>query len=230
MDEQTPIVKKKDSLLKRIWIFIIKLHLWFFAITIFLVFLYNFINPPITTLMIQRKLVRGYPVKMVKFVPLKKIPRKTYSMLVNLEDSNFSKHWGFEIDQIKHAYKVNQRRHKIKLGGSTISNQLARTLFLTTNRNYFRKYLEFWITLEIELLMPKHRILELYLNYIEWGKGIFGIEQASLHYYGKSVTKLNREQSIRLVTIVPNPIKYNVKNFSGNRILRHRYSILETYY
>lgn len=227
---QESSLKKKESFLKRLWIFIIKLHLWFFGIIFVLILAYNFINPPITTLMIQRKIIRGYPVKMVKFVPLEKIPKKTYSMLVNLEDGHFSKHWGFEIEQIKHAYKVNMRRHKIRLGGSTITNQVARTLFLTTDRNYFRKYLEFWISLELELLMPKHRILELYLNYIEWGKGIFGIEQASLHYYGKSVTKLNREQSIRLVTIVPNPIKYNVKNFSKNRIMRHRYAILEAYY
>lgn len=223
-------MKKQSSLFRRIWLFIIKLHLWFLGIIFVLILFYNFINPPFTVLMIQRKLVRGYPVKMVKFIPIERIPRRTYSMLVNLEDGNFSKHWGFEVNQIMHAYKVNQRRHKIRLGGSTITNQLARTLFLTTDRNYFRKYLEVWISLELELLMPKHRILELYLNYIEWGKGIFGIEQASQHYYGKSVTKLNREQSIRLVTIVPNPIKYNVKNFQRNRIMRHRYAILEAYY
>ncbi len=221
---------KKNSLLKRIGIFILKLHLWFLGIIFILIMLYNFINPPITTLMIQRKIIRGYPVKWVKFIPLGSIPKKTYSMLVNLEDSNFAEHWGFNIDQIKHAYKVNKRRHKIKLGGSTITNQLARTLFLTTDRNYLRKYMEFWISGELELLMPKRRILELYLNYIEWGKGTFGIEQASLQYYGKSVSKLNREQSIRLVTIVPNPIRYNVNNFNRNRILRHRYSVLKTYY
>jgi monofunctional glycosyltransferase len=220
----------KSNFLKRIWIFILKLHLWFFGIIFVFVLFYNFVNPPITSLMIQRKIIRGYPVKMVKFIPLERIPKRTYSMLVNLEDGNFSKHWGFEVGQIKHAYKVNKRRHKIRLGGSTITNQLARSLFLTTDRNYFRKYLEFWISAELELLMPKRRILELYLNYIEWGKGTFGIEQASLQYYGKSVTKLNREQSIRLVTIVPNPIKFNVNNFNRNRILRHRYSILETYY
>jgi monofunctional glycosyltransferase len=230
MQETNLKKKQKHSLLKRIWIFIINLHLWFLGIIFVLVLFYNFTNPPFTTLMIQRKIIRGYPVKMVKFIPIEKIPKKTYSMLVNLEDSNFAEHWGFNFEQIKHAYKVNKRRHRIKLGGSTITNQVARSLFLTTDRNYLRKYMEFWISTELELLMPKRRILELYLNYIEWGKGIFGIEQASLKYYGKSVTKLNREQSIRLVTIVPNPIRYNVSNFSKNAILRHRYAILEMYY
>jgi len=216
--------------IRRIWHLIVLGHLYFWGITLSLCILYNFVNPPITTLMIQRKLIRHYPVKRVKFIKIEDMPKRTVASLMNLEDANFPKHWGFEWKYMQKAWKANLRSKKIRFGGSTITNQLARTLFLTTDRNYLRKYLEFWVSIELELTMSKKRMLELYMNYIEWGKGIFGIEQASLHYYGKSASELNREESRKLVAIVPNPIRYSPQTLQQNRIMRHRYRLLKRYY
>jgi monofunctional biosynthetic peptidoglycan transglycosylase len=222
--------KKKKSLLKRVLLLILRLHLWFWGIIAFLSLLYQFVNPPITTLMIQRYIFRGYDWHKRYYVPLKKIPNRTVRMVKTLEDPNFNKHWGFEWRAIKTAYKRNKRSGRIRFGASTISNQLARTLFLTTNRNYFRKYLEVQVTLIMEITMTKDRMMELYLNYIEWGKGIYGIETASKYYYGKGIRSLDSDKKMRLVSILTNPIKYSPNNYYKSRSASQRYNMLQRIY
>jgi monofunctional biosynthetic peptidoglycan transglycosylase len=180
--------------------------------------------------MIQRYLVRGYPLHHRYYVDLEKIPKRTQSMLIAIEDGNFYKHFGFEWNMVKEAYERNQRAGKIRFGASTLSNQLARTMFLTTDRNYLRKYLEIQTTVIMEICMTKKRMLELYLNYVEWGKGIYGIETASQYYYGTSCRKLSRDQSMKLISILTNPIKYSPQTYSNSASARQRYNLMQRYF
>ena len=179
-------MKAKRPILVRIARFVLVVHLWFWGIIAALSLLYSVINPPVTPLMIQRYLVRGYPIRSREYIPLKDIPKRTQNMLIAIEDGNFYKHFGFEWKMVKEAYQRNQKAGRIRFGASTLSNQLARTLFLTTDRNYLRKYLEVQVTVIMEICMTKKRMLELYLNYVEWGKGVYGIETASRYYYRSS--------------------------------------------
>lgn len=210
--------------------FILRLHLWFWGIIAFLCIIYQFINPPITPLMIQRYLMRGHGWHKRYFVSLEKIPKRSSRMIMMLEDPNFYRHWGFEWNAIQTAWERNKKSGRIRFGASTISNQLARTLFLTTHRNYFRKYLEVQVTIIMEIIMTKPRMMELYLNYIEWGKGIYGIETASRYYYGTGIRTLNRDQTMRLACILTNPIKYSPNTYYKSRSASQRYNMLSRYY
>lgn len=223
-------MKRRRSLGYRIFRTIVKIHLWFWGIIAFLSLLYNVVNPPVTPLMLQRYLLRGYPIHKRYYVNLEKIPQSTQRMLIAIEDGNFYKHFGFEWKMVREAYERNQKAGKIRFGASTLSNQLARTLFLTTDRNYLRKYLEVQVTVIMEICMSKKRMLELYFNYVEWGKGIYGIDTAARHYYGKSCSNLSRSQSMKLISILTNPIKYSPQNYSRSRSARQRYNLLQRYF
>lgn len=151
-------------------------------------------------------------------------------MLIALEDGNFYKHFGFEWKMVKEAYKRNQRAGKIRFGASTLSNQLARTIFLTTDRNYLRKYLEIQVTVIMELCLSKKRMLELYFNYVEWGKGIYGYDTAARYYYGTGSRNLNRSQAMKLISILTNPIRYSPQTYSRSPSARQRYQMLQRYF
>jgi len=209
---------------------VVAIHLWFWGIVAFLSLLYGLINPPITPLMLQRYLIRGYPIHKRYYVKLENIPKSTQNMLIALEDGNYYKHFGFEWKMVKEAYRRNQRAGKIRFGASTLSNQLARSVFLTTDRNYLRKYLEIQVTLIMELCMTKKRMLELYFNYVEWGKGIYGYDTAARYYYGKSSQSLSRSQSMKLISILTNPIKYSPQSYSRSPSARQRYNMLQRYF
>ncbi|MDD3096340.1 MAG: monofunctional biosynthetic peptidoglycan transglycosylase [Candidatus Cloacimonetes bacterium] len=221
---------KKRSVIVRFFRFVITLHLWFWGIIALLCLVYSFVNPPLTPLMIQRYILRGHPIYKREYIPLEKIPQSTQQMLIALEDGNYYKHFGFEWSMVKEAYAKNKRAGKIRFGASTLSNQLARSLFLTTSRNYFRKYLEIQVTVIMEIVMTKKRMLELYFNYVEWGKGVYGIETAARAYYGKSAAKLNRNQSMRLIVILTNPIRYSPHTWSNSASARQRMQLLQRYF
>ncbi|MCK9557940.1 MAG: monofunctional biosynthetic peptidoglycan transglycosylase [Candidatus Cloacimonetes bacterium] len=222
--------KKKRSIFRKVLRFILIAHLWFWGIVAALSLLYNFVNPPITPLMIQRYIIRGHPIYRREYIKLEKIPQRTQDMLIGLEDGNFYKHFGFEWKMVKEAYQRNKKAGKIRFGASTLSNQLARSIFLTTDRNYFRKYLEVQVTIIMEITMSKKRMLELYFNYVEWGKGVYGIETAARAYYGKSAARLNRTQSMRLISILSNPIKYTPHTYANSASARERMRFLERYF
>jgi len=222
--------KKKKSLIYRILKLILRVHLWFWGVIALLCLVYQFVNPPITPLMLHRYLVRGYDWHKRYFIPLDRIPKRKYLMIMMLEDPNFYKHWGFEWKAVQTAWEKNQKSGRIRFGASTISNQLARTLFLTTHRTYFRKYLEVQITVIMEIIMTKDRMLELYLNYIEWGKGIYGIDTAASHYYGTGIRSLSQEQTMQMVSILTNPLKYSPQTYYRSRSASQRYQILQRYY
>ncbi len=216
--------------MKWVLLLLFRIHLAFWIIVTILSLVYTFVNPPITPLMIQRYLFRGYDLHKREYVPLEKIPERIVRYTLALEDPNYFKHFGFEWDMIKQAHQRNKKAGKIRFGASTISNQVARTIFLTTHRNYFRKYLEIQVTLIMETFLSKNRMLELYLNYVEWGRGIYGIQSASRVYYGKNINSLSNDQAMRLVSILTSPIKYHPGNYHNSASARQRYSTLKQYF
>lgn len=142
------------------------------------------------------------------------------------EDAKFTTHSGFDMEGIERAVKTNEASGAVSMGGSTISQQLAKNLFLTSHRSYIRKGEEAIITVIMENMWSKRRILEVYLNVAEFGEGIYGIEAAAQHYYGKSAKNLSHEQSALLIGILPNP-KYYQKNLNNRRLQNKKHIILK---
>jgi monofunctional glycosyltransferase len=206
--------------------FVLFLNLAFIQFTIPLVFACRFVNPPVTSVMVYRAFFYRWPIEKVRFIPLKKIPLQTRRMVLKVEDGDFYAHHGIEPAAMKNAWKVNKALGKPVYGGSTITMQTARTLFLVPEKSYLRKYLEVIIALEMERILGKNRIFELYLNYAEWGKGVFGIEAASRRHFGTGVRNLMVDQSVRLVTLLSSPVKYGPYTIQKNGILRSRYNYL----
>lgn len=131
--------------------------------------------------------------------------------LIAAEDSKFMQHQGFDFDGIQKAFEKNEKRGRITAGGSTITQQLAKNLFLWPEKSFVRKAEEALITLMIEHTWSKRRILEVYMNEIEWGTGIFGAEAAARHYFGISANELNEYQAAMLASMVPSPQYYDRK-------------------
>ncbi len=142
------------------------------------------------------------------------------------EDAKFADHDGFDWEGIEKAMEKNQKRGKIVAGGSTISQQLAKNLFLSGERSAWRKGEEALITVMMEAIMDKERILEIYLNVIEWGDGVFGAEAAARHYFGTSAARLSTEQAARLAAMVPRPRFYD-RNRSAPWLLKKTQIILD---
>jgi len=143
------------------------------------------------------------------WVPYSRISDNLKSALIAAEDAKFVDHEGFDWEGIAKAYEKNLRKGKIVAGGSTISQQLAKNLFLSTKRTPWRKIEEAVITLMLEAVMTKKRIFEIYLNVIEWGNGVFGAEAAARHYFQASASQLTPEQAAILAAMVPNPRYYD---------------------
>lgn len=139
--------------------------------------------------------------------------------VVASEDDRFMEHHGFDLRGIKQALKKNQRKGKSVAGGSTITQQLAKNLFLSPSRSYIRKAQEAVIAAMIELLWDKRRILEVYLNMVEWGDGVFGAEAAARHYYRTSAANLGPTQAAHIAVMLPNPRRY--EKFYPEWVARH---------
>jgi monofunctional glycosyltransferase len=143
-----------------------------------------------------------------RWVPYERISIHLKRAVITSEDARFSEHEGVDWEAIEKAYETNLKRGRPVKGGSTITQQLAKNLFLSPERSYLRKGQELVITYMIEALWDKRRILEVYLNVVEWGEGIFGAEAAARHYYGMPASRLGPEQSARLAAYLPNPKRY----------------------
>ena len=150
-----------------------------------------------------------------KWVDYKKISTHLKRAVIASEDAKFNEHAGFDWDGIQKAYEKNIKKGKIVAGGSTISQQLAKNLFLSTKRTPWRKLEEVVITMMLEKMMSKQRILEIYLNVIEWGNGVFGAEAAARHYYGVSARGLSSYQAARMAAMIPNPRYYDKHRSTG---------------
>lgn len=143
-----------------------------------------------------------------QWVPYERMSTHLKRAMVAAEDAKFVDHEGFDWEGIQRALEKNERRGKIVAGGSTITQQLAKNLFLTPQRSWLRKGQEAVITLMLEALLPKRRILEIYLNVIELGSGVFGAEAASRRHFGIPAAQLSAEQAARLAAMAPNPRFY----------------------
>jgi monofunctional biosynthetic peptidoglycan transglycosylase len=150
-----------------------------------------------------------------QWVPYNRISNNLKRALIAAEDAKFLDHEGFDWEGIQKAYEKDLKKGKIVAGGSTISQQLAKNLFLSGKRSPWRKAQESVITVMIEHMMSKRRILELYLNSIEWGNGIFGAEAAAKHYYGIDAANLSAFQAAHLAAMVPNPRYYDAHRNAG---------------
>lgn len=144
-----------------------------------------------------------------QWVPISKISPFLVKAVLIAEDDKFWRHEGFDYEAIEKALEKDIKLKKFKLGGSTISQQLAKNLYLSPSKNPARKFAEAFITWRMEKVLSKKRILEIYLNVAEWGEGIFGAEAASRHYFGKPSSDLTPEEASRLAAVLPNPRRYN---------------------
>jgi monofunctional glycosyltransferase len=159
------------------------------------------------------------------WVPYDRISNNLKRAVIAAEDAKFVEHEGFDWDGIQKAMDKNERKGRVVAGGSTITQQLAKNLFLSGERSYLRKGEEALITLMLEAVLDKRRIFEIYLNVIEWGSGIFGCEAAARRYFGQSAASLSKEQAARLAAMAPNPRHYE-KN-PGSRGLAQKIPIIE---
>ena len=169
-------------------------------------------NPDMTAFMASRleKMREKNPSAALRhrWVPYNRISVHLKRAIIAAEDASFLDHGGFDWEAIQKAYERNVQRGKVIYGASTISQQLAKNLFLSSDRTWWRKAQEAVITLMVELIMTKRRILEIYLNVIEWGDGVFGAEAAARHHYGTAAADLSAAQAARLAAMVPSPRRY----------------------
>lgn len=202
---------------------ITRIAVWFVSVSILWVLAYRFINPPITMLMIMRNIERKSDGKTFKtekdWVDLEDMSDNVKRAAIAGEDQLFVHHAGFDIKAIGRAYSANKQGSTVR-GGSTISQQTAKNVFLWPGRSWLRKGFEAYFTLLIELLWGKQRILEVYLNVIEMGDGIYGAEAASQSYYHKSCKNLNRSEASLIVACFPNPIRWTPLH--PTRFIKHR--------
>lgn len=217
------MAKLKKGFIRNFFRLFLKVCLWFFVITFCWVLLYRWVNPPITYLMIERwvdcekkecsinKTWKGYD----------EISENMVLAVVVAEDQNYFKHYGFDFGAIKKAMNHNEKSKK-KRGASTISQQVAKNVFLWPGRSWVRKGFEVYFTALIELLWSKKRIIEVYLNVIELGDGIYGVEAISKKCFKKSAYKLSRSEAALIAITLPNPLKMNA--CSPTKYLRGRQS------
>jgi monofunctional glycosyltransferase len=169
----------------------------------------KFLPPLFTTVQLQHQIesffAPGAYTKRYTYVPLSQISDHLEHAVVAAEDSRFFAHRGFDWQELEKAWQTARRRSKPMRGASTISQQLVKNLFLTTHRSFLRKGLEYTLTPLAELILGKQRILELYLNVIEWGPGVYGAEAAARYHYDTSAVTLTREQASRLAAVIPAP-------------------------
>jgi monofunctional biosynthetic peptidoglycan transglycosylase len=202
-------VTKKRSFAARLARAIVVPLLIFVAASVLAVAGLRWINPPYTAFMAQAQLAAWASrdssyVFRHRWVDLERISPNLPLAVVASEDQKFPEHWGFDVEAIEKAYALNQHSHKVR-GASTISQQVAKNLFLWSGRSYFRKGLEAYFTVLIESLWPKRRILEVYLNIAEFGLGTYGAEAAAQRFFHKPASRLTRGDAAALAAVLPSP-------------------------
>jgi monofunctional biosynthetic peptidoglycan transglycosylase len=220
-------------MIKKISRWIWKAMLWFFGLSIVSVIIFKWVPIPFTPLMVIRiiefKSDNQDAIYSHDWVPLEEISPNLQKAVIASEDGNFLKHSGFDFEAMQKAFKNNQKGRKLK-GGSTISQQTAKNVFLWQGRSYVRKGLEAYFTVLIELIWGKERIMEVYLNSIEMGNGVYGAQEAARHWYRKEAKNLTKREAAGIAAILPNPRKYKATNSSSYierrkdrimRVMRH---------
>ncbi len=200
---------KKRSFFRRLAWLIVGILLFCVAASVGTVALLRWVNPPFSAFMAETQLAawakhdRAYVFRH-RWVDLNQISPNLPLAVVASEDQKFPEHWGFDVEAIEKAYEMNQHSHRVH-GASTISQQVAKNLFLWSGRSYFRKGLEAYFTVLIEACWPKRRILEIYLNIAEFGLGVYGAEAAAQRFFHTSAARLTRSDSAVLAAVLPNP-------------------------
>jgi monofunctional biosynthetic peptidoglycan transglycosylase len=203
---------------KKLWRFTWKAAMWFFIISIASVILFRWVPVPVTPLMLIRCAEQKFDGKDMKlkkdWVPLEEIAPDLQLAVVCSEDQNFIKHNGFDFDAIEKAMDYNETHQKTR-GASTISQQTAKNVFLWPGRSYLRKGFEVYFTFLIETFWSKERIMEVYLNVIEMGDGVYGAQAASKTFFKKDAKYLSRSEAATIAAVLPNPVKFNAGKPSG---------------
>ena len=198
-------------ILQKIKRFIFKAIVVFFVVSIFSTIIFRWVPIPFTPLMMLRNFEQWSVGKSAtfehKWVSMDKISPNLAKAVIVSEDQKFMEHFGFDMQAMEKAYEGNKKGKKIK-GGSTITQQTAKNVFLWPQRSYVRKAFEVYFSFLIEVFWSKERILEVYLNSIEMGNGVYGAEAASQHWFRKSASKLTIYESASIAAILPNPRKY----------------------
>ena len=205
-------MKRKPRLLRRIVAGVVSLIAGLYVSCGIGIVLLRWINPWTTMVQMERRVQavraqRPYK-KRYEFVLLPDVSPNLQHAVVAAEDGRFRQHHGFDWVEMHKVLEDDVKRHRLGRGGSTITQQLVKNLFLTTERSFVRKSVESSLVPIMEAFLTKDRILELYLNVIEWGPGIYGAEAASEHYYHRHASDLTREQAARLAAIIPAPLKW----------------------
>ncbi len=203
---------------KLLWL-LAKLILWFFIISIGVTVVYRFVPVPLTPLMVIRLFEQAtdkeMEMKLSKdWVSIDNISKNMPQAVVASEDQKFLDHNGFDMEAMKDAWEANKKGKRIR-GASTITQQTAKNVFLWPGRNIVRKGLEAYFTFLIEIFWSKERIMEVYLNVIEMGEGIYGIEAASQAFFNKSAAKLNRQEAALIAAVLPNPRRWSPARPTG---------------
>jgi monofunctional biosynthetic peptidoglycan transglycosylase len=199
------------SLLGRIARAVLSIVLLLVMLSLASVVAFRWINPPYSAFMAEAQIAAwgsrdSSYVFRHSWVDLNRISPNLPLAVVASEDQKFPEHWGFDVESIEKAYALNQHSHRVR-GASTISQQVAKNLFLWSGRSYFRKGLEAYFTLLIEGCWPKRRILEIYLNIAEFGYGSYGAEAAAQRFFHKSAARLSRSDAAVLAAVLPNPVR-----------------------
>jgi len=194
---------------------LLKVTLAFLALSVLSVIVLRFMAPPFSALMVERRIgswfAEGRYSSTYRWVSLDKIAPVMSAAVIASEDQKFSDHYGFDIDAIQRAMGHNERSPRTK-GASTLTQQTAKNMFLWSSRSWLRKGVEAYFTVLLETFWGKRRILETYLNIVEFGDGIYGVEAAAQYYFRKPASRLNSEEAAILAAVLPNPRRYKVKS------------------
>lgn len=201
-------------MIKKILNILKKLILWFFGLSILSVIVFRFVPVPVTPLMFSRSVENGFTKWQHDWVPIEEISPNLQLAVVASEDQNFLNHSGFDFKAIEKAMEHNKKGKRMR-GASTISQQTAKNVFLWEGRSWIRKGFEVYFTFLIELFWSKQRIMEVYLNSIEMGNGVYGAEAASQYWYKKSAKNLTLREAAGIAAILPNPRKFKARNSSA---------------
>lgn len=214
--------------MQKIWRWLWKAMLWFVVLSIVSVIIFKWVpihwTPLMTTRAIENAIDGNDMVCSHDWVPLEEISPNLQKAVIASEDANFLTHYGFDFNAIQKAMKSNEKGRKLR-GGSTISQQTAKNVFLWQGRSYIRKGLEAYFTVLIELIWSKERIMEVYLNSIEMGDGVYGAQEASRYWYRKDAAHLTKMEAAGIAAILPNPRKFTATHSSA-RINRKKNRIL----
>jgi monofunctional biosynthetic peptidoglycan transglycosylase len=195
------------------------------AVTVLLVLLFRLVDPPASSVMLQRWLTEG-AAQTHRWVPIDAMDPQLALAVIAAEDQRFPVHWGFDAAQIRAAVEGHLEGRPLR-GASTISQQVARNLFLWQGGGFLRKGLEAWFTILIELLWSKQRILEIYLNIAETGERMFGMAEAAERYFGRPVAGLGAQRAALLAAVLPNPVVYRVDRPSAYVLQRRDWIVTQ---